>query len=122
MKKLILFSTMLFSFLCLNAQVKNEQSKQESIQAKASPDTSKMHQIEHRKMTGKCKFCGMPLNLSVKEKMKYEVMHPYSNSYSCPMHHDQKSAKEGKCPKCGMKMKKTEMHMKEHKEIEKYDK
>jgi hypothetical protein len=63
----------------------------------------------------------MPLNLSVKEKMKYEVMHPYSNSYSCPMHHDQKSAKEGKCPKCGMKMKKTEMHMKEHKDIEKYN-
>ena len=113
---------MLFSFLCLNAQVKNEKSKQESIQAKASLDTSKLHQIEHRKMTGKCKFCGMPLNLSVKEKMKYEVMQPYSNSYSCPMHHDQKSAKEGKCPKCGMKMKKTYMHMKEHKEIEKYDK
>ena len=112
---------MLFSFLCLNAQVKNEKSKQESILVKDSSYTSKMHQIEHRKMTGKCKFCGMPLNLSLKEKMKYEAMHPYSNSYSCPMHHDQKSAKEGKCPKCGMKMKKTDMHMKEHKEIEKYD-
>ena len=110
---------MLFSFFCLNAQVKNDKSKQESIQAKPSPDTSKMHQIEHRKMTGKCKFCGMPLNLSMKEKMKYEVMHPYL--YSCPMHHDQKSAKEGKCPKCGMKMKRTEMHMKEQKEIEKYE-
>lgn len=120
MKKLILFSTMLFSFLCLNAQVKNEKSKQESIQAKASPDSSKMHQIELRKMTGKCKFCGMPLSLSMKEKMKYEVMHPYSYSYSCPMHHDQKSAKAGKCPKCGMKMIKTEKHLKDHQEIEKY--
>jgi hypothetical protein len=118
MKKMFVLTTIMFSFLYLNAQVKNEKSKQESIHAKASPDSSKMHQIEHRKMTGKCKFCGMPLNLSVKEKMKYEVMHPHS--YSCPMHHDQKSAKEGKCPKCGMKMKKTEKHLKEHKEIEKY--
>jgi Zn finger protein HypA/HybF involved in hydrogenase expression len=87
----------------LNAQVKNEKSKQESVQAKASLDTSKLHQIEHRKLTGKCKFCGMPLNLSAKEKMKYEVMYPYS----CPMSHDPKTAKESKCPKCGKKIKKV---------------
>ena len=111
----------MFSFLCLDAQVKNDKSKQESIQVKDSSYTNKMHQIEHRKMAGKCKFCGMPLNLSVKEKMKYEVMHPYSYSYSCPMHHDQKSANEGKCPKCGMKMKKTEKHEKKQEEVEKHD-
>jgi hypothetical protein len=103
MKKLFVFVTMGFSFLCSNAQVKNEKSKQESIYEIDSSFTSKIHQKEHRKMAGKCKFCEMPLNLSVKEKMKYEVMHPYS----CPMNHDQKSAKEGKCPKCGKKMKKT---------------
>jgi PHP family Zn ribbon phosphoesterase len=45
----------------------------------------------------------MPLNLSAKEKMKYEVMYPYS----CPMSHDPKSAKESNCPKCGKKIKKS---------------
>jgi hypothetical protein len=103
MKKLFVFSTMVFSFLCLNAQVKNEKSNQESIHEIDSSYSIKMHQKEHRKITGKCKFCGMPLNLSAKEKMKYEVMYPYS----CPMSHDPKSAKESNCPKCGKKIKKS---------------
>ena len=46
----------------------------------------------------------MPLNLSAKEKMKYEVMYPYS----CPMNHDPKNAIDNKCPKCGKKIKKQE--------------
>jgi hypothetical protein len=102
MKKIFVFAAMVFSFLCLNAQVKNEKSKQELIQEIDSSYSIKLHQKEHRKITGKCKFCGMPLNLSVKEKMKYEIMNPYT----CPMNHDPKSAKESKCPKCGKKIKK----------------
>ena len=117
MKKIFVLATIIFSFFSLNAQVKNEKLKHDSIYKKDSSYVCTMHPKEYNKNPGKCNICGNPLHLSVKEKMKHDVMHPYS----CPMHHDQKSAKEGKCPKCGMKMKKTEMHMKEHKEIEKYE-
>jgi hypothetical protein len=102
MEKIFVFAAMVFSFLCSNAQVKNEKSKQELIQEIDSSYSIKLHQKEHRKFTGKCKFCGMPLNLSAKEKMKYEVMYPYS----CPMNHNPKNAIDNKCPKCGKKIKK----------------
>ena len=117
MKKIFVLATIMFSFFSLNAQVKIEKLNHDSIYKKDSSYVCTMHPKEYNKNPGKCKICGNPLHLSVKEKMKYDVMHPYS----CPMHHDQKSAKEGKCPKCGMKMKKTDKHLKEHEEIEKYD-
>lgn len=49
---------------------------------------------------GNCSICSttMRLNLSPKEKMKYDVM----KLYTCPMHPEVKSDKSGKCPKCGM--------------------
>lgn len=58
---------------------------------------------------GKCTKCGMALNLSVKEKMKYETM----KLYTCPMHPEMKSDKPGKCTKCGMTLvEKKETHSK----------
>ena len=51
---------------------------------------------------GKCSICGMTLNLSSKEKMKYSNM----KLYTCPMHPEVKSEKPGKCPKCGMDLEK----------------
>lgn len=49
---------------------------------------------------GKCPECNKPMNLSVKEKAKWESM----KLYTCPMHPDVKSTAAGKCPKCGMDM------------------
>ena len=46
---------------------------------------------------GKCPKCGKDLNLSVKEKIKTDVV-----EYYCPMHPDQTSNEPGKCAKCGM--------------------
>ena len=50
---------------------------------------------------GTCPKCGKSLNLSLKEKMKMEVM----RTYTCSMHPDVKSDKPGKCPNCGMALK-----------------
>ena len=44
------------------------------------------------------------MNLSPKEKMKYETM----KIYVCPMHTDAVHDKSGKCPKCGMDLKETD--------------
>jgi uncharacterized paraquat-inducible protein A len=49
---------------------------------------------------GTCPECNKPLNLSVKEKAKWESM----KLFTCPMHPDVKSTAAGKCPKCGMDM------------------
>ena len=53
--------------------------------------------------TGVCKICGsnFQLNLSPKEKNKYEQM----KLFTCPMHPNQKSDKAGKCTICGMALK-----------------
>ena len=117
MKKMFVLTTIMFSFFCLNAQVKNEKSKNDSIYKKDSSYVCPMHPNEHYKKPGKCKICAKRMHLSVKEKMKFDVMNPYS----CTMHHDQKSAKDGKCPKCGMKMKETEKNEKKQEDVEKYD-
>lgn len=52
---------------------------------------------------GKCKICGeaLTLNLSPKEKGKYESM----KLFTCPKHPDQKSDKPGKCSICGKALK-----------------
>ena len=63
-----------------------------------------MHPDVKSDKPGKCSKCGMALNLTPKEKMKYEVM----KLYTCPMHPDVKSDKPGKCAKCGMTLKKKE--------------
>ena len=47
---------------------------------------------------GKCSKCGMALNLSKKEQLKWEVV----KLYSCSMHTEIVSDKPGKCSKCGM--------------------
>lgn len=65
-----------------------------TTQAYACP----MHPDVTSDKAGKCSKCGMALNLSVKEKAKYESM----KLFSCPMHPDMKSDKPGKCTKCGM--------------------
>ena len=44
----------------------------------------------------KCNLCGIALNLSPKEKMKWAEM----NRYTCPMHPEIRSNKPGKCTKC----------------------
>jgi periplasmic mercuric ion binding protein len=65
------------------------------------PYCCSMHPEVKSEKAGKCSKCGMDLNLSVKEKMKTEVM----KTYTCPMHADITSDKAGKCSKCGMDLK-----------------
>ena len=69
--------------------------------ATAKPYCCSMHPEVTSDKPGKCSKCGMDLNLSVKEKMKAEVM----KIYSCPMHADVTSNTTGKCSKCGMDLK-----------------
>ena len=59
---------------------------------------------------GKCSKCGIDMSLSLKEKMKIEVV----KLYSCPMHADVTSDKSGKCSKCGMDMKEAEQASKSY--------
>ena len=79
---------------------------QKSTSAKSSGKSISEHAVYscpmHPQITsdkpGNCSICGMTLNLSTKEKMKYSNM----KLYTCPMHPEVKSDKPGKCPKCGM--------------------
>lgn len=62
--------------------------------------TCPMHSDVTSDKPGKCPKCGTALNLSIKEKMKTEVM----KIYTCPMHPEVTSNEAGKCSKCGMDM------------------
>jgi uncharacterized paraquat-inducible protein A len=62
--------------------------------------TCPMHDSIMVTKAGYCPVCGMKLQLSNKEQMKYNVM----KTYTGPVHADVKSDKAGKCPKCGMQL------------------
>jgi uncharacterized paraquat-inducible protein A len=101
--KLLLLTVTTIMSITLFAQNKSEQTKavQDSVLVKKGEYYCPMHPDVKSSKASKCSRCGTPLNLSVKEQMKYAEM----KLYSCPMHPEERSSKPGKCTKCGMAMK-----------------
>lgn len=104
MKKLKLFlvTVLTVTSFSLLAQDKSEKLTplQDSVLVKKGEYYCPMHPDVKSKHAAKCSRCGTPLNLSVKEQMKYADM----KLYSCPMHPNERSSKPGKCTKCGMSL------------------
>ncbi|MEY3738628.1 MAG: hypothetical protein RL544_1406 [Bacteroidota bacterium] len=104
--KLILLTVLTAMSISLFAQDKTEKNTntQDSVLVKKGEYYCPMHPDVKSKHASKCSRCGTPLNLSVKEQMKYADM----KLYSCPMHPNERSSKPGKCTKCGMSLTKKE--------------
>lgn len=100
--KLLLLTVLTAMSISLFAQDKTEKNTnmQDSILVKKGEYYCPMHPDVKSKHASKCSRCGTPLNLSVKEQMKYADM----KLYSCPMHPNERSSKPGKCTKCGMSL------------------
>ena len=104
--KLLLLTVLTAMSISLFAQDKTEKNTnmQDSVLVKKGEYYCPMHPDVKSKHASKCSRCGTPLNLSVKEQMKYADM----KLYSCPMHPNERSSKPGKCTKCGMSLTKKE--------------
>lgn len=100
--KLLLLTVLTAMSISLFAQDKTEKNTnmQDSVLVKKGEYYCPMHPDVKSKHASKCSRCGTPLNLSVKEQMKYADM----KLYSCPMHPNERSSKPGKCTKCGMSL------------------
>lgn len=94
---------MSFSVLAQNKSGKNK-TLHDSVLVKKGEFYCPMHPDVRNKHASKCSRCGSPLNLSLKEEMKYADL----KLYSCPMHPNERSSKPGKCKTCGMSFIKKE--------------
>lgn len=99
-------------FFLLLVNVSYSQEKKDSIVANKSHDekieycSAEDHKMKSDKSC-RCRICQKKMNLSPKEKMKYEV----TRYFSCPHHRRMKMYKKGFCPKC---KKPLEMHEEKH--------
>ena len=109
MKIVHIISIILFAFF-INVST-GQEKKDTAVEQKTYHEKMKYccdedHKMKSDKSCG-CRICNKNMNLSPKEKMKYEV----TRYFSCPHHRRMKMNKKGICPKC---KKPLEMHEEKH--------
>ncbi len=107
MRTLTMLLMAAFSILTINV-FSQEKAGKKDTSSHTTFYTCPMHDSVLATKSGYCPVCGMKLQFTKKEHMKYETV----KNYKCPLHADVVSATAGKCSKCGGKLalsKKEEM-------------